>query len=197
MPGRGSVNERGQGARAMKASSDHIATSHVGSLPRPDGLIAVHRAHEAGEPIDEAAFQQTLRGGGGGGGAPATRYRHRHPRRRRVRQADGPARAVRLVVALFVAASRRARLRRAQPVRHHAATVPPRRGRADQLRRPPGSQPIRRRLRRSRVRHHHRAAARRRRSASRRSPIPATMRSRPTSPISRRRCRRPGSRRVS
>ena len=24
----------------MKASSDHIATSHVGSLPRPDGLIA-------------------------------------------------------------------------------------------------------------------------------------------------------------
>ena len=45
----------------MQASIDHIATSHVGSLPRPDGLIAVHRAHEAGEPIDEAAFQQTLR----------------------------------------------------------------------------------------------------------------------------------------
>ncbi len=45
----------------MKASVDHIATSHVGSLPRPDGLIAAHRAHEAGEPIDEAAFQQTLR----------------------------------------------------------------------------------------------------------------------------------------
>jgi 5-methyltetrahydropteroyltriglutamate--homocysteine methyltransferase len=45
----------------MKASVDHIATSHVGSLPRPDGLIAAHRAHEAGEPIDESAFQQTLR----------------------------------------------------------------------------------------------------------------------------------------
>ena len=45
----------------MKASSDHIATSHVGSLPRPDGLIAVHRAHEASEPIDNAAYQQTLR----------------------------------------------------------------------------------------------------------------------------------------
>jgi 5-methyltetrahydropteroyltriglutamate--homocysteine methyltransferase len=45
----------------MKASTDHIATSHVGSLPRPDGLIAAHRAHEAGEPIDESAFQQTLR----------------------------------------------------------------------------------------------------------------------------------------
>ena len=45
----------------MKASTDHIATSHVGSLPRPDGLIAAHRAHEAGEPVDEAAFQETLR----------------------------------------------------------------------------------------------------------------------------------------
>ena len=45
----------------MRASSDHIATSHVGSLPRPDGLIAVHRAHEAGQPIDDAAYQQTLR----------------------------------------------------------------------------------------------------------------------------------------
>lgn len=45
----------------MKASVDHIATSHVGSLPRPDGLIAAHRAHEAGEPIDEAALRQTLR----------------------------------------------------------------------------------------------------------------------------------------
>jgi 5-methyltetrahydropteroyltriglutamate--homocysteine methyltransferase len=45
----------------MRASTDHIATSHVGSLPRPDGLIAAHRAHEAGEPVDEGAFQQTLR----------------------------------------------------------------------------------------------------------------------------------------
>jgi 5-methyltetrahydropteroyltriglutamate--homocysteine methyltransferase len=46
----------------MRGSSDHIATSHVGSLPRPDGLIALHRAHEAGEVIDEAVMQQTLRG---------------------------------------------------------------------------------------------------------------------------------------
>src|SRR5579883_1289660 len=45
----------------MKGSVDHIATSHVGSLPRPDGLIAAHRAHEAGEPIDSVTFQQTLR----------------------------------------------------------------------------------------------------------------------------------------
>jgi 5-methyltetrahydropteroyltriglutamate--homocysteine methyltransferase len=45
----------------MRASTDHIATSHVGSLPRPDGLIAVHRAHEAGEPVDENVFRRTLR----------------------------------------------------------------------------------------------------------------------------------------
>ena len=45
----------------MRASIDHIATSHVGSLPRPDALIAAHRAHEAGEPVDERAFEQTLR----------------------------------------------------------------------------------------------------------------------------------------
>jgi 5-methyltetrahydropteroyltriglutamate--homocysteine methyltransferase len=44
----------------VKASSDRIATSHVGSLPRSDGLIAVHRAHEAGEPIDDATVQQIL-----------------------------------------------------------------------------------------------------------------------------------------
>jgi 5-methyltetrahydropteroyltriglutamate--homocysteine methyltransferase len=44
----------------MRASKDHILTSHVGSLPRPDGLIAAHRAQEAGEPIDEATFKQTL-----------------------------------------------------------------------------------------------------------------------------------------
>ena len=45
----------------MRGSSDHILTSHVGSLPRPDDLIAANRAREAGEPIDEPLFQQGLR----------------------------------------------------------------------------------------------------------------------------------------
>jgi 5-methyltetrahydropteroyltriglutamate--homocysteine methyltransferase len=45
----------------MRASQDHILTSHVGSLPRPDGLIEAHCAHEAGNPIDEKKFQQTLK----------------------------------------------------------------------------------------------------------------------------------------
>ena len=30
----------------MRASSDHILTSHVGSLPRPDDLIAANWARE-------------------------------------------------------------------------------------------------------------------------------------------------------
>src|SRR4029077_19416326 len=42
-------------------SSDHILTSHVGSLPRPDGLIAANRAREGGERADEAGFQEMLR----------------------------------------------------------------------------------------------------------------------------------------
>ena len=46
----------------MRTSTDHILSSHAGSLPRPDALIAANRARESGEAVDEAAFQQTLRG---------------------------------------------------------------------------------------------------------------------------------------
>jgi 5-methyltetrahydropteroyltriglutamate--homocysteine methyltransferase len=46
----------------MKTSSDHILTSHVGSLPRPDDLIAANRAREAGVATDEHVFQEKLRG---------------------------------------------------------------------------------------------------------------------------------------
>ncbi len=45
----------------MRTSPDHILTSHVGSLPRPDDLIEANRAREAGEATDEPAFRQTLR----------------------------------------------------------------------------------------------------------------------------------------
>src|SRR2546426_6755999 len=45
----------------MKASSDHILTTHVGSLPRPDDLIAANRVREAGEATDERGFQDKLR----------------------------------------------------------------------------------------------------------------------------------------
>ena len=44
----------------MRRGADRILTSHVGSLPRPDALIAANRAREAGETQDEAEFQQML-----------------------------------------------------------------------------------------------------------------------------------------
>jgi 5-methyltetrahydropteroyltriglutamate--homocysteine methyltransferase len=46
----------------MRSSTDHILTSHVGSLPRPDEVIAANRARETGEAVDERAFQATLSG---------------------------------------------------------------------------------------------------------------------------------------
>jgi 5-methyltetrahydropteroyltriglutamate--homocysteine methyltransferase len=45
---------------AMQHSRDRILTSHAGSLPRPDDLIAANREHEAGAG-DEQRFQQQLR----------------------------------------------------------------------------------------------------------------------------------------
>ena len=44
----------------MKRSTDRILTSHAGSLPRPDALIALNRARNDGEGIDEADFQRKL-----------------------------------------------------------------------------------------------------------------------------------------
>ncbi|HXC11642.1 MAG TPA: cobalamin-independent methionine synthase II family protein [Stellaceae bacterium] len=45
----------------MRTSSDHILTSHAGSLPRPDALIAANRAHETGDAVDERHYEETLR----------------------------------------------------------------------------------------------------------------------------------------
>jgi 5-methyltetrahydropteroyltriglutamate--homocysteine methyltransferase len=44
----------------MKTSSDHILTSHAGSLPRPDALIEAYRAREAGEVADNRAIEDGL-----------------------------------------------------------------------------------------------------------------------------------------
>jgi 5-methyltetrahydropteroyltriglutamate--homocysteine methyltransferase len=44
----------------MRTSRRRILTTHVGSLPRPDALIEANRAREAGEAVEEAAFQATL-----------------------------------------------------------------------------------------------------------------------------------------
>ena len=45
----------------MRTSTDHILTSHVGSLPRSDDLIAANRVREEGQGGDEAEFRSILR----------------------------------------------------------------------------------------------------------------------------------------
>ena len=44
----------------MRNSQHRILTTHAGSLPRPDDLIALNRARQAGETNDEAAYQAHL-----------------------------------------------------------------------------------------------------------------------------------------
>ncbi|HET6183138.1 MAG TPA: cobalamin-independent methionine synthase II family protein [Acetobacteraceae bacterium] len=46
----------------MRASTDHVLTSHAGSLPRPEALIEANRKRQAGE-IAEGAFQALLAAG--------------------------------------------------------------------------------------------------------------------------------------
>ena len=45
----------------MRTSTDHVLTSHVGSLPRPDDLIAANRAREEGRVLEPHALEATLR----------------------------------------------------------------------------------------------------------------------------------------
>ena len=45
----------------MSAADHRILTTHVGSLVRPDDLIAFMRRIDAGEPYDEAAYERCLR----------------------------------------------------------------------------------------------------------------------------------------
>src|SRR6202022_1470591 len=54
-----------EGRVTMKSSTDHILTSHAGSLPRPDDLIVANQARESGEATDEGEFQRKLRAAGG------------------------------------------------------------------------------------------------------------------------------------
>ena len=44
----------------MHRSTDRILTTHAGSLPRPDELIASNRARLTGEAVDEAVFRSRL-----------------------------------------------------------------------------------------------------------------------------------------
>jgi 5-methyltetrahydropteroyltriglutamate--homocysteine methyltransferase len=44
----------------MKHSTDKILTSHAGSLPRPDNLIALNRSKSGGEAVDTQRFAHAL-----------------------------------------------------------------------------------------------------------------------------------------
>ena len=44
----------------MKRSTDRILTSHAGSLPRPENLIALNRRKGSGETVDAQAFTDAL-----------------------------------------------------------------------------------------------------------------------------------------
>jgi len=44
----------------MKRSTDKILTSHAGSLPRPNSLIALNRSKSGGEAVDERTFADAL-----------------------------------------------------------------------------------------------------------------------------------------
>ena len=59
----------------MKISSDHVLTTHTGSLPRPDDLIRAMFAKEEGVPVDRAALAERFvvprkPGNSGGGKGP-------------------------------------------------------------------------------------------------------------------------------
>ena len=46
----------------MQRSTGRILTTHVGSLPRPPGLLDFLEARESGRPVDQAAFDSCLAG---------------------------------------------------------------------------------------------------------------------------------------
>jgi 5-methyltetrahydropteroyltriglutamate--homocysteine methyltransferase len=46
----------------VQQNIDHIQTTHIGSLPRPHRLLDVMKAKYSGQPYDEKAFQEALRG---------------------------------------------------------------------------------------------------------------------------------------
>jgi 5-methyltetrahydropteroyltriglutamate--homocysteine methyltransferase len=45
----------------MKTSTDRILTTHVGSLPRPQGVVDLLFAQDRGEAYDQAKFDETMR----------------------------------------------------------------------------------------------------------------------------------------
>ena len=57
------LNDRSRGTPKMKASTDRILTTHVGSLPRVGGLAEMLVAKERGEQVDETTLAAAIRAG--------------------------------------------------------------------------------------------------------------------------------------
>ena len=135
----------------MRTSSDHILTSHVGSLPRPDDLIEANRARDEGAAVDEAhsktaALVARRR-------APPEGTRHRRSKRRRVRQVDGAAGQLRRLVELRLPSPGRPRARRGRASTMRAASGAPGELVLTERWRPARPRALRRRLYRPRIRH--------------------------------------------
>ena len=88
---------------------DRILTSHAGSLPRPEDLIALNEQRADGRVHRRGGVPGHAARGGRRRGRAAARDRHRPGQRRRVRALDGPALRLRLLVDLRVPAAVRRR----------------------------------------------------------------------------------------
>ena len=62
----------------MPHSVDRFLTTHTGSLPRPDDLIAMMYAKEEGRPVDREALARRIRQRGRRGGGEAAEGGPRH-----------------------------------------------------------------------------------------------------------------------
>ena len=78
--------------------ANRILTTYVGSLPRPEKLIALAHQRTVGEKFDEAAFDKELKSSVGDVRSPTEGGRHRPRQRRRVWPHDGLGLRLRLVV---------------------------------------------------------------------------------------------------
>ena len=99
----------------MKLSTDRILTTHVGSLPRPRAILDLIAAREAGQPLDEAAFEvhpaDDALGAHDAGLRGATGLRGNDARVRAACQHDGAGEGRRNVPARHAVLSTRQRLK--------------------------------------------------------------------------------------
>ncbi len=120
----------------MTRHSGKILTSHAGSLPRPESLIELNRAHQAGETDDEAGFQAALSQAVADVVARQAAIGITVPGDGEFGKAMGQKVNYGGLVELFVLPARRARSGRPEAVRHAGGAIDARERAADELRRP-------------------------------------------------------------